>query len=37
MTRKFMVSGSALEVLQLGEETLDQVPLAVEPNAEIRF
>ena len=35
---QFIVAGSdPAEVLQLGEEALDQVPLAVESSAEVRF
>lgn len=35
---QFVVAGgNPAEVLQLGEEALDQVPLAVEPSAEVRF
>lgn len=32
-----VTGGNPAEVLQLGEEALDQVPLAIEPSAEVRF
>lgn len=32
-----VAGGNPAEVLELGEEALDQVPLAVEPRAEVRF
>jgi hypothetical protein len=42
MARKFfgqlVVAGSdPAEVFQLGEEAFDEVPLAIEPSAEVRF
>jgi hypothetical protein len=32
-----VAGGDPAEVLQLGEEAFDEVPLAVEPRAEVRF
>lgn len=32
-----VTGGNPAEVLQLGEEALDQVPLTIEPSAEVRF